>query len=64
MVSKPLLFYDSGVGGLPYLQAARKRLPFEDYIYLADRKNFPLGEKTEETVRRVVLRSLPYRCSL
>jgi glutamate racemase len=58
MVSKPLLFYDSGAGGLPYLQAARKRLPYEDYIYLADRKNFPLGEKTEKTVRRLVLQSI------
>jgi hypothetical protein len=58
MVSKPLLFYDSGAGGLPYLTAARACLPEESYIYLADRKNFPLGEKAEQIVRQVVLESV------
>ena len=58
MVSKPLLFYDSGAGGLPYLAAVRARLPSERAIYLADRENFPLGEKPAETVRRVVLESI------
>jgi len=58
MVSKPLLFYDSGAGGLPYLAAARARLPAERYIYLADREHFPLGEKPAGLVRRVVLESI------
>jgi glutamate racemase len=58
MVSKPLLFYDSGAGGLPYLTAARARLPSERYVYLADREHFPLGEKPAELVRRVVLESV------
>jgi glutamate racemase len=58
MVSKPLLFYDSGAGGLPYLAAARVRLPAERYLYLADRKHFPLGEKPAELVRRLVLESV------
>jgi len=58
MVSKPLLFYDSGAGGLPYLAPARARLPSEHAIYLADRENFPLGEKPAEAVRRVVLESI------
>ena len=58
MVNKPLLFYDSGAGGLPYLTAARACLPAERYIYLADRKNFPLGEKPRELVREVVLESV------
>lgn len=58
MVSKPLLFYDSGAGGLPYLAAARARLPAERYIYLADRENFPLGEKPAELVRQVVLEAV------
>ncbi|UCF98621.1 MAG: glutamate racemase [Spirochaetaceae bacterium] len=58
MVSKPLLFYDSGAGGLPYLKAVRDRLPGARYVYLADRKNFPLGEKSAEVVRQVVLESV------
>jgi glutamate racemase len=58
MVSKPLLFYDSGAGGLPYLTAARAHLPAEHYIYMADREHFPLGEKPAEIVRREVLGSV------
>ncbi len=55
MGSRPLLFYDSGAGGLPYLAATRSRLPAERYIYLADRKHFPFGEKSAETLRAAVL---------
>ena len=58
MAPKPLLFYDSGAGGLPYLAAARVCLPSERYLYLADREHFPLGEKPAELVRRLVLESV------
>ena len=58
MKNKPLLFYDSGAGGLPYLAAVRARLPGLRCVYLADRENFPLGEKAEEEVRRLVLYSI------
>ncbi len=63
MTCKPLLFYDSGAGGLPYLAAARARLsgpssPAGGFVYLADRKNFPLGEKPPEIIRQVVLESI------
>ena len=58
MAIKPLLFYDSGAGGLPYLAAARLFLPAEHYLYLADREHFPLGEKPTELVRRLVLESV------
>jgi glutamate racemase len=58
MTSKTLLFYDSGAGGLPYLAAARTRLPAARYVYLADRKHFPLGEKPAGLVRRLVLESV------
>jgi len=61
--SKPLLFYDSGAGGLPYLAAARARLPGPSspsggFIYLADRKNFPLGEKPAGIIQEVILESI------
>jgi glutamate racemase len=52
MVSKPLLFYDSGAGGLPYIAAARTCLPAEPYLSLSDRKSFPLGEKPAGVVWR------------
>lgn len=47
---RPVAFFDSGVGGLPYLDAARRRMPHEHYVYLADRDGFPYGTKTKEEV--------------
>ena len=50
MSEKIVLFFDSGIGGLPYLDWVRNRIPCERFIYLADNKNFPLGEKTPEDI--------------
>ncbi|NOY09390.1 MAG: glutamate racemase [Spirochaetes bacterium] len=55
---RPVLFFDSGVGGLPYLLHARKQLPGERFVYLADRVNFPYGEKTVPEIRNAVFRSI------
>ena len=32
---------DSGTGGLSVLKELKKRLPQEDYVYYADKKNMP-----------------------
>ena len=37
---------DSGIGGTTILKEIKKLLPTEDYIYYADGKNNPYGEKT------------------
>ena len=55
---RPILVFDSGVGGLPYLMHARKQLPDERFVYLADRVNFPYGEKTIPEIRNAVFRSI------
>ena len=47
---QPLVFLDSGVGGLPYLKWVRERAPQENFIYIADRKNFPYGPKSAKEV--------------
>jgi len=54
--SRPVAVFDSGIGGLPYLAAARAALPAESFIYLADRAGFPYGTKPREEVRDLVLR--------
>lgn len=51
----PIAFLDSGVGGLPYLQWVKEKLPLENFIYFADRKNFPYGEKSREEIVQIVL---------
>ncbi len=47
-------FYDSGVGGLTILQEVLKLQPSFSYIYLADTKALPLGDKTVEFIRNRV----------
>jgi glutamate racemase len=54
MTEKPIVFFDSGIGGLTYLVHARESLPLEDFIYVADRKNFPYGDKPSGRVLELV----------
>jgi len=43
----PLLFFDSGVGGLSVLAPTRALLPTAPIIYAADSAGFPYGKRTE-----------------
>lgn len=43
----PLLFFDSGVGGLSVLEATRALLPRAPIVYAADNAAFPYGTKSE-----------------
>ena len=43
----PLLFFDSGVGGLSVLGPTRKLLPNAPIVYAADSAGFPYGKRTE-----------------
>lgn len=44
---RPLLFFDSGVGGLSVLAAVRDLLPRAPIVYAADSAGFPYGPKSE-----------------
>jgi len=46
----PLLFFDSGVGGLTVLAAARRLLPDAPIVYAADFAGLPYGEKSEAEI--------------
>jgi len=52
---RPVVLFDSGVGGLPYLAAARALMPGRGFAYLADRGGFPYGTKTRGELRERVL---------
>ena len=43
----PILFFDSGVGGLSVLAPTRALLPNAPIVYVADNAAFPYGTKTE-----------------
>lgn len=45
--SRPIALFDSGIGGLSILMKIKKKLPYENIIYLADQAYFPYGEKSE-----------------
>lgn len=42
--------FDSGLGGITVLNKLRKSLPHENYIYLADTKRAPYGEKSPQEI--------------
>ncbi len=52
---KYILFFDSGMGGLSVMREAVKLHPEENYIYYADNKNLPYGEKDMDTIRELTV---------
>lgn len=50
MDTRPILFFDSGVGGLSVLGPTRALLPNAPFVYAADSAGFPYGIKTEREI--------------
>ncbi len=50
MTPETIGFLDSGIGGLPYLAHLRRRRGGGRFVYVADRENFPYGEKGREEI--------------
>lgn len=46
----PILFFDSGVGGLSVLQPTRTLLPNAPLVYVADSAAYPYGTRTEQEI--------------
>lgn len=46
----PLLFFDSGVGGLSVLAESQKLLPQAPIVYVADNAGYPYGTKSEAEI--------------
>ena len=46
----PLLFFDSGVGGLSVLEPTRALLPNAPIVYVADNAGFPYGKRSEAEI--------------
>ena len=55
---QPILFFDSGVGGLPYLELAMRELPEESYIYVCDTLNFPYGTKDSKDLIELIINQI------
>ncbi len=55
VLTAPVGFFDSGVGGLSVLQAARRILPHENMLYAADSAHCPYGSKSSDFVNQRAL---------
>ena len=52
---KPILFFDSGIGGLTVLREARILMPDRRFIYVADDAGFPYGRWEEGALKAHVV---------
>ncbi|HEX4695324.1 glutamate racemase [Sphingomonas sp.] len=50
MDDRPILLFDSGVGGLSVLATVRELLPQASLVYVADSAGFPYGTKSEAEI--------------
>ena len=52
---KPVLFLDSGIGGIPYCRYFHERNPGESIVYLADRLRFPYGKWEKKDLAAILI---------
>jgi len=53
-MTRPIAFFDSGIGGVTVLHEALRLMPDEDYIYYADTLNAPYGIREKHEVKKLV----------
>jgi glutamate racemase len=56
-LTSPIGVFDSGVGGLTVLDALRRRLPQENFIYLGDTARLPYGTKSRDSITRYAIQA-------
>ena len=56
--SRPIGFFDSGLGGLTVLRAVRRQFPSENFVYLGDTARLPYGTKSPETIFRYTIQNI------
>ncbi|KAA0697558.1 glutamate racemase [Neorhizobium sp. P12A] len=52
---KPVLVFDSGIGGLTVLREARVLMPERSFIYVADDAGFPYGSWEEQALKERII---------
>jgi len=57
MNASPIGIFDSGVGGTSIWKEINNLMPFEKTIYLADSRNAPYGEKSEEQILQLCIKN-------
>lgn len=52
--------FDSGVGGLSIFKTLKKKLPLENYFYLADQMNCPYGTKKPAEIKKLAYKNVSF----
>lgn len=60
---KKIGVFDSGIGGLTVLEELKKVLPNEEYLFYADSKNCPYGEKSDTELFNITSNIVDYLIS-
>lgn len=63
MSNYPIGIFDSGVGGTSIFKEIHALLPNENIIYLADSRNAPYGNKTQEEIKSLSIKNTEYLLS-
>lgn len=56
----PIGVFDSGMGGLSIVQELQAHLPHESIIYLADTKNVPYGQRSDEEIYQLTSQAVAW----
>lgn len=54
----PVGIFDSGLGGLTVLEAAKKRLPDQAFVYYGDSENAPYGSKSKDEIYDLTIKGV------
>ena len=57
MDNRPIGIFDSGIGGISILNELYKELNNEEFIYLADNKNCPYGNKSKKIINELSVKN-------
>ena len=60
MLYRPIAVFDSGLGSLSVVRELRKIVPAENIIYFADRMNFPYGNKSRDSLKHIITKSIKF----
>lgn len=58
MPNKPIVFFDSGLGGISALKEAVQMLPGEDFLFFGDTRHVPYGTKSVEEIKELVFNAM------
>lgn len=64
MDNRPIGIFDSGIGGTSIWGELQVLLPHENFIYLADSKNAPYGEKSKARILELSIKNTEYLLAL